>query len=60
MQKLWSMLDVTATLGSVCGAVACIILEEAWLMCLPVILPLIALYASRQRERVSLQVSPMA
>ena len=57
MQRLWATVDVTATLGSVCGAVAFIILEEAWLMGLPVILPLIALFANRQREKVSLQAS---
>lgn len=57
LQRLWATIDVTATLGSVCGAVAFIILEEAWLMGLPVILPLIALFANRQREKVSLQAS---
>lgn len=57
LQRLWATVDVTATLGSVCGAVAFIILEEAWLMGLPVILPLIALFANRQREKVSLQAS---
>ncbi len=53
---LWSTLDVTATLGSIGGAVAFILTQEAMLIGLPVILPLLALYASRRRESIKVQV----
>ena len=53
---LWSTLDVTATLGSIGGAVAFVLTQEAMLIGLPVILPLLALYASRRRESIKVQV----
>ena len=53
---LWTALDVTATLGSVGGAVAFILTQEALLVGLPIVLPLLALYASRQREAAALEV----
>lgn len=53
---LWSTLDVTATLGSIGGAVAFILTQEAILVGLPVVLPLLALYASKRRESIKVQV----
>jgi len=53
---LWSTLDVTATLGSIGGAVAFILTQEAMLVGLPVVLPLLALYASKRRESIKVQV----
>ena len=53
---LWGTLDVTATLGSVGGAVAFILTQEAMLIGLPLVLPLLALYASRRRESLKVEV----
>lgn len=55
---LWTALDVTATLGSVGGAVAFVLTQEVMLVGLPIVLPLLALYASRQREAAALEVRP--
>lgn len=57
---LWGTLDVTATLGSVGGAVAFLLTQEALLIGLPLVLPLLALYASRRRESLKLQVKTPA
>ena len=55
-QGLWTAVDLTATLGSVGGAVAFVLTQEAMLVGLPVVLPLLALYASRKREKAVLEV----
>ena len=55
---MWTALDVTATLGSVGGAVAFILTQELMLVGLPVLLPLLALYASRQRESAAVEARP--
>lgn len=55
-QGLWTTIDVTATLGSVGGAIAFVLTQEAMLVGLPVVLPLLALYASRKREKAVLEV----
>jgi hypothetical protein len=57
MLGLWTALDVGATLGSIGGAVAFILTQEALLVSLPVVLPLFALYASRRRESMKVEVS---
>ena len=53
---LWTALDVTATLGSVGAAVAFVLTQELLLVGFPVVLPLVALYASRQRESALVEV----
>ena len=55
-QGLWTAVDLTATLGSIGGAVAFVLTQEAMLVGLPVVLPLLALYASRKREKAVLEV----
>lgn len=55
-QGLWTAIDLTATLGSVGGAIAFVLTQEAMLVGLPVVLPLLALYASRKREKAVLEV----
>ena len=55
-QGLWTAVDLTATLGSVGGAIAFVLTQEAILVGLPVVLPLLALYASRRREKAVLEV----
>ena len=55
-QGLWTAVDLTATLGSVGGAIAFVLTQEAILVGLPVVLPLLALYASRKREKAVLEV----
>lgn len=55
-QGLWTAVDLTATLGSVGGAIAFVLTQEAMLVGLPVVLPLLALYASRKREKAVLEV----
>lgn len=57
LMALWTAVDVGATLGSIGGAVAFILTQEALLVSLPVVLPLFALYASRQREGMKVQVT---
>lgn len=49
-------MDIGATLGSIGGAVAFILTQEALLVGLPVVLPLLALYASRRHEQLRLEV----
>ena len=46
-------MDTSAWLGTVGTAVAFVLTQEAMLAAAPVVLPLIALYASRQRERLA-------
>ena len=55
-EGLWTAVDLTATLGSVGGAIAFVLTQEAILVGLPVVLPLLALYASRKREKAVLEV----
>ena len=55
-QGLWTAVDLTATLGSIGGAIAFVLTQEAMLVGLPVVLPLLALYASRKREKAVLEV----
>ncbi len=54
-ERLWDALDVGATLGSIGGAVAFVLTQEALLVGLPVVLPLLALFASRRREALRLE-----
>jgi len=55
-ERLWGAVDIGATLGSIGGAVAFILTQEALLVGLPVVLPLLALYASRRHEQLRLEV----
>ena len=55
-QQLWGAVDVGATLGAVGGAVAFVLTQEALLVGLPVVLPLLALYASRRHAQLRLEV----
>jgi hypothetical protein len=54
-ERLWDALDVGATLGSIGGAVVFVLTQEALLVGLPVVLPLLALFASRRREALRLE-----
>ncbi|RMZ52898.1 hypothetical protein APUTEX25_001017, partial [Auxenochlorella protothecoides] len=56
-QTFWTTLDVTAWLGTVGSALAFIITGEMMLTAAPVLLPILALYASRQRERLAIQAT---
>lgn len=56
-QTFWTTLDVTAWLGTVGSALAYIITGEMMLTAAPVLLPILALYASRQRERLALRAA---
>lgn len=49
---IWSALDVVGWVGSVAGTAAFILTQELWLIALPVLLPLLALYASRKKQAV--------
>lgn len=53
---LWTAIDAAATLGSVAGALAFIITSEALLVGIPVVLPLVAWYAGRQKENLQIEV----
>lgn len=59
-QRLWGAVDVGATLGAVGGAVAFVLTQEALLVGLPVVLPLLALYASRRHAQLRLEVRTAA
>lgn len=45
-------MDASAWLGTVGASVAFVLTQEALLAAAPIVLPLLALYASRQRERL--------
>lgn len=51
--KFWAAVDASAWLGTVGAAAAFVITQEAMLAAAPVVLPLLALYASRQRARLT-------
>lgn len=51
-RTFWTAVDASAWLGTVGAAVAFVLTQEAMLAAAPVVLPLLALYASRQRERL--------
>ena len=55
-QLFWGAVDAGAWLGAVGTAVAFVLTQEAMLVAGPVVLPLLALFASRQRERLALEV----
>ena len=52
-RTFWAAVDASAWLGTVGTAAAFLITQEAMLAAAPVVLPLLALYASRQRERLA-------
>lgn len=54
---LWTAIDAAATIGSIAGALAFIITSEAALASIPVVLPLVAWYAGRQKEGLQVEVS---
>ena len=54
--KLWDLLDIGASLGAVSAAIAFVFTAEAMLAGMPVVLPLVAMYASRQRQRLQAEV----
>ncbi|KAL3147608.1 hypothetical protein ABBQ38_014660 [Trebouxia sp. C0009 RCD-2024] len=54
---LWTAIDAAATLGSIAGALAFIITSEAVLAGIPVILPLVAWYAGRQKEGLQVEAA---
>ena len=53
---LWTAVDAAATIGSIAGAVAFLITSEAVLAGIPVVLPLVAWYAGRQKEGLQVEV----
>lgn len=55
--ELWTAVDAAATIGSIIGALAFFITSEAILASIPVILPLVAWYAGRQKEGLQVKVS---
>ena len=55
--ELWTAVDAAATIGSIVGALAFFITSEAVLASIPVILPLVAWYAGRQKEGLQVKVS---
>lgn len=56
-RTFWSTIDAGAWLGTVGTAVAFLLTQEALLVTGPVLLPLIALYASRQRGKLDAQAA---
>ena len=54
--KLWDLLDIGASLGAVSAAIAFVFTAEVMLAGKPVVLPLVAMYASRQRQRLQAEV----
>ncbi len=54
---LWTAIDAAATFGSIAAALAFIITSEALLAGIPVVLPLVAWYAGRQKEGIQIEVS---
>lgn len=54
---MWTALDAAATIGSIVGALAFFITSEAVLASIPVILPLVAWYAGRQKEGLQVKAS---
>lgn len=54
---LWGALDAAATIGSIVGALAFFITSETVLASVPVVLPLVAWYAGRQKEGLQVTVS---
>lgn len=54
---LWTAVDAAATVGSIVGALAFFITSEAVIASVPVILPLVAWYAGRQKEGLQVEVS---
>lgn len=56
-ERLWSAVNFGACLASAAGAVAFFLTSEALLLGLPTALPLIALLASKQREKLQAEVS---
>jgi len=53
----WSTVDAGAWVGTIGTAVAFLLTQEALLVGGPVLLPLIALYASRERSRLDIQAA---
>jgi len=53
---LWTAIDAAATLGSIAGALAFIVTSEALLAGIPIVLPLVAWYAGRQKEHLQTEV----
>ncbi len=56
---LWTAIDAAATLGSIAGALAFIITSEALLAGIPVLLPLVAWHAGRQKENLQIEVGSL-
>ena len=56
-QALWTVLDAMATLGSIAGAAALLTTTQTLFVGFPLILPLVAWYAGRQKERLKVEVS---
>jgi hypothetical protein len=59
-RTFWTAVDTSAWLGTVGTAVAFVLTQEAMLAAAPVVLPLLALYASRQRERLAVAAAQSA
>ncbi|PRW33600.1 hypothetical protein C2E21_7497 [Chlorella sorokiniana] len=51
-RTFWTAVDASAWLGTVGASVAFVLTQEAMLAAAPIVLPLLALYASRQREQL--------
>ncbi|KAL0033584.1 hypothetical protein WJX79_005150 [Trebouxia sp. C0005] len=54
---LWTAIDAAATLGSIAGALAFIITSEALLAGIPIVLPLVAWYAGRQKANLQIEAA---
>jgi hypothetical protein len=52
----WNTVDVLSSLGAVGAGIAFVMTQEALLIGGPIVLPLVALYASRRREAALLEV----
>lgn len=58
-RSFWATVDTGAWLGTVGTAIAFVLTQEAMLVGGPIVLPLIALYASRQRGRLDSQAAQL-
>jgi hypothetical protein len=58
LRTFWGIVDMGAWLGALGTAVAFMLTQEALLVGGPLVLPLVAIFASRQQRRMDAEVSP--
>lgn len=58
LRTFWGVVDMGAWLGALGTAVAFMLTQEALLVGGPLVLPLVAIFASRQQRRMDAEVSP--